>query len=1318
MESMTLHFFYVYYKLYSNMANEKIYSIKINGISESINAVDALNKQLNTLESRIKALESSSVKVGSSGGGSKASSLSEEEKLAKQIEQIDAKREAYSKEIYQNYLAAKDVLKETVNDQKQLAASERLASNAYSNTMEGMKQHLADLKSAISTTDLGDSDKIKQMTSEANELTTKLKKMEEAYGQFGRNVGNYQDAANGFKGLAIQVGDTTQKFDNAKQAYKELSNELRTLQVKKDQGILLSAEEEKRFKELPTVVAQIKSSIQDAGKPMDTLMDSMQSIVALAQAGKGISAFFGLDGDEIERSIQKLVALQNAMKGLETINKQLQSGEFMGGMLSKANGMIDAFTAKILGASKAQETLSTTAMAAEVSSEGLTAAETAQAVATTTTTVATKALSLALKSIGIGLVIAAVATLIEYWEDIVGWFEDTVPALKNLGTWFDKLKAILAGVGTALVKWVIAPFKLAADVISAILDGRFSDLPKVIGNSLKDSYNVIENYQKGHNKAVENQQKKHNQKMREEQLKANEEAEKDAEARYGKDYARTQKHYKDQLGLLNKQLSSVKKGSDEYKKIEQQRQETQRKLWESERSQREENQKKATAANKKYSKELLEAENELTRLRINNMKEGLRKTITQLEEERKAKLAKVRQNGIMVAELEAEINKEYDRKIEDEKKKHAENVQKTYDEMWRNILSSQIKNQERYTHILTQIIEKDKRRLSNSADGLFNQGIASYGIQGKSSYSPSTRRMLDNIALEENYNKSLKEIFKKRIEVVQEHWGNRYEHEREAANNLYKSQLETARLKHQEVIDEEVKAYNKQIELQNKWFEDEKENILSTAKERKWTEEKTLEEISRLQQDFYDVYNKTEVLHKKSLVLIEKEYENQQIELENEKGDKLKKLQAEYYQETLQEFRDFQTALSNLESRQPVMNAFGIVNLKQTNKNNRELKEGYEELAKQISKKRKELTKDFQGGIIDKDVYQSSLREMDSFAADLGDKMDKVKYELSFAGQWEMLSEGINNWVQMVGQGISSIMSSLSEITQNQYEAQISQQEKYIEQYEKLLDKQKEATQKYADEVNSIEDELKTARGDRRQELIDQLNAQMAAQRASYAEEKRIEKQKEKAEEQKKKLEHDQAVAKKRMDLAQAYINAAMAVSMAAVNKWPIPAVPMMAMAAAAAAAQIAAIQSQNIPSYGDGGVIQGKSHAQGGVKVLGGRAEVEGGEFITNKATTQNNVELLDFINSRKKKLNLSDMFEFYGGKTSNVRKVINNASPMKFADGGQVPLLSNDIELNDRLVNVMEDYSNRPVVVSVVDINDRQAAVRNVEVLSGLNE
>ena len=108
-----------------------------------------------------------------------------------------------------------------------------------------------------------------------------------------------------------------------------LKKELATLQAKKDQGMLLSEDELKRFEELPEVVAQLKSSIQDAGKPMDNLMDTMQSFVAIAQTYKGLGAFFGIDDDKLQRSIQKLVGLQNAMQGIQTIASQMQSTEFL-----------------------------------------------------------------------------------------------------------------------------------------------------------------------------------------------------------------------------------------------------------------------------------------------------------------------------------------------------------------------------------------------------------------------------------------------------------------------------------------------------------------------------------------------------------------------------------------------------------------------------------------------------------------------------------------------------------------------------------------------------------------------------------------------------------------------------------------------------------------------------------------------------------------------------------------------------------------------------------------------------------------------------
>ncbi len=84
------------------MANTKEYKIVINGLQESISAVESLNKQLSQLDKQIKAVENKVVNVSSksSGGGSKSSStssLSEEEKLEKQIAQIEEKRVAYGK---------------------------------------------------------------------------------------------------------------------------------------------------------------------------------------------------------------------------------------------------------------------------------------------------------------------------------------------------------------------------------------------------------------------------------------------------------------------------------------------------------------------------------------------------------------------------------------------------------------------------------------------------------------------------------------------------------------------------------------------------------------------------------------------------------------------------------------------------------------------------------------------------------------------------------------------------------------------------------------------------------------------------------------------------------------------------------------------------------------------------------------------------------------------------------------------------------------------------------------------------------------------
>ena len=192
--------------------------------------------------------------------------------------------------------------------------------------------------------------------------------------------------------------------------------------------------------------------------------------------------------------------------------------------------------------------------------------------------------------------------------------------------------------------------------------------------------------------------------------------------------------------------------------------------------------------------------------------------------------------------------------------------------------------------------------------------------------------------------------------------------------------------------------------------------------------------------------------------------------------------------------------------------------------------------------------------------------------------------------------------------------------------------------------------------------------------------------------------------------------AEYKRNLLQAIVNGAMAVTMAAINTWPIPAIPMMALAGSTTAAQIAIMAANKPYASGgqlDGGQIVGNRHRDGGVKVLGGRAEVEGGEYITNRLTTSKNLDLLEFVNSKKKRIDISDMLEFYnsGRVKTSIQRVRS-----KFEDGGYIAPLPDSLDIKEQLQNIIINQDNRPIYVSVVDINNKQDDVRRVQTLAGL--
>ena len=64
-----------------------------------------------------------------------------------------------------------------------------------------------------------------------------------------------------------------------------------------------------------------------------------------------------------------------------------------------------------------------------------------------------------------------------------------------------------------------------------------------------------------------------------------------------------------------------------------------------------------------------------------NMKNGMEKALAQIENERRLALQKAKENGIKVGEMTLEINKKYDQKILEEKRKWAFDMMKTYEDL-------------------------------------------------------------------------------------------------------------------------------------------------------------------------------------------------------------------------------------------------------------------------------------------------------------------------------------------------------------------------------------------------------------------------------------------------------------------------------------------------------------------------------------------------------------------------------------------------------------------------------------------------------------
>ena len=441
----------------------------------------------------------------------------------------------------------------------------------------------------------------------------------------------------------------------------------------------------------------------------------------------------------------------------------------------------------------------------------------------------------------------------------------------------------------------------------------------------------------------------------------------------------------------------------------------------------------------------------------------------------------------------------------------------------------------------------------------------------------------------------------------------------------------------------------------------------------------------------------------------DKEYRNKLEKADEKFNDRILNMTKTKSDYMIQEIKTMVTAADEVVNNHgEVRNSWGIIDLGKTKNNLKYAKEMYTKAFDEIRDEQKKLIEDLQNGDISFGDFTNANNELNEEAKYVKGKLKDI--EADSKDSIGKFIDSINTYINAIGQGIQDVLSQVWENQDAAYDKEIENLDKWIDKYEEKLQEQKDLTQEYANNIDSIEDELATARGDRREKLIDDLNAQMSAQRASLAQEKMIENEKKKEGDKKEKLELQQRKKEKERAVISAIISTALATANGLATQPFVPVgIAMGALAGTLGAVQIALIKSQK---YANGGVIQGKSHSQGGVKVLGGRAEVEGGEFITNKQSTSANLDILEFINSKKRRVDLNDLVTFYSSKKALPKPM----AKTKFANGGEIPSLRTDLDINDKLITMFEEFGRRPSVVSVVDIIKAQDKVNKVRTLAGV--
>ena len=1250
---------------------DKEWKIKIDGIQESVENLTTLKEVLSSIERKVNT-------VNSNGGFTVSSK--ESKKAMDELARLTQKITQYDKEYQIAVEASKGVLKDKNKEVKQLVELEKaniVVQEGAKSTYYEKQQLLSALGKQIKSMNADteeEKQKQQELISQYSALNKELKDFDASLGNHQRNVGDYKNS-----------------IKEAAEELRDIGAEANELQERLAQLIYEGKGGTKEFEELAKKAGELKRADELADQAMErhiSTMKGLDDVINIAQSATaafelytGAMSAFGLESEGATEAMQKMMSAMSIIQSLQTLQETLTGNTASATFLSKA--------LKATGVELVQTQMS--AIKATAAQEGLSTAQKAGAVAS-------KTLGLALKAIPLMFIIGLVATLVTHWQDVVGWFEKTFPVLKTMGGAMNALKGVIVGVGKAVVQWLVNPFETFAKVIKRIMAGDFTGAVQEAVNGVKKQFTGLadafkDGFQSQVQRGMEDMTRKaatemdktltHQKNMITKQ--------KNADGTYRKEYIEANKK------MFANRKKMYKKDSDDYRKV-----------LEEEAAFNQQIEDSKTGAVKKGSAERIKA--------VKNVAQETEKAIKEAEEEWKNY---------------TDASHEFNNTLFDEQivmLKSEERIQKRrLDSYSSGPVERYIEELQKLNKIQNDINDYERaRQIDEISNALANN------IKNLDKDSEAWKRF-ENVLYEAMKKNALAaghtfEEAEKFAEIASANITNVWSY-------MFDQMIKMTDEERIAVLDS--LGYNEQIQK-------ELVNLSKARTEKEKAEVKKRLNILKTEQtkiinSWYRINN---------IVIKDKdEFNAQLIESQNKSLEVMKNELDDYANDAERSYKLLMNRIKDIDVEPVVKDniwgkLFGVIDETET-------LEKYERIKKMWVRAYNEIQNTLKKTEGKWDAYLSSVAEIygqDSiqYKKAIQEKMDALENlrkkalevgkvanaptsldgDLNGDGKSDTpsgntttyggsMQQGLGKFNEFFGKINDTLLAPAMDTFTMFMDFAIEETAQRLEQVQELHDKALDKVNESADKIKDLNESLRDSGDDNmeatKQQLADEqlLYAQRLAEERKLADEEQALKNKQAQQE---------AAARKmelRYQMVMAIANTAQGASKAlATWGWPLGAI-FAGIMTALGAVQVALIAKQigaiKPVKYADGGIINGKPHSQGGVRVGNTNIEVEGGEMVISKKNTQRYKDVLYKINSNDPSV------RYLQGSTRQHA----DTKIRKYASGGEL-----NFDMADETLRTQQDTSklmaaigsiNMNPIVTVKDIWKAEDRLVKVRALSG---